>query len=180
MAARIPKAIQGAFDAFKAEVPGLLGELEALLSASPRYAGVRPRFDNESADKIESFYRSVIAGTERANVSPERLSRIMQAYFGEAMKARAGGEWGLTSFKSDSAYGKPLILGWGGRISVRFCPEEWLSRIARTTENFVARNLEYCEHFEENWQAEEQRIDERIDKLNKEVRAQKKADRERQ
>lgn len=176
MAARIPKAIQRAFDAFKAEVPGLLGELEDLLSASPRYTGVRPRFDNESADKIESFYRSVIAGTESVNVSPERLSRIMQAYFGEAMKARAGGEWGLTSFKSDSAYGKPLILGWGGRISVRFCPEELLDHIARTNENFVARELERCEHLEETLRD----IDERFDKSKKEARAKKKADRERQ
>jgi len=73
----------------------------------------------------------------------------MQAYFGEAMKARAGGEWGLTSFKSDSAYGKPLILGWGGRISVRFCAEELLDHIARTNENFVAKELERCEHVEE-------------------------------
>jgi len=51
MATRIPKAIRKAFDDFRAEIPLLLAELEALLSASQRWSGVRPLFDNVSADK---------------------------------------------------------------------------------------------------------------------------------
>ena len=42
----------------------------------------------------------------------ERMNRNINAFYGEAVRERAGGEWLLCENKKDRAFGLPVLANW--------------------------------------------------------------------
>ena len=69
-------------------------------------------YDDASLARIEAFYLEVLAGKLRISLSPQRLDRIITAFYGEAMRIRAGrGKWILG--EGGDSLGMPVVAGWG-------------------------------------------------------------------
>ncbi len=116
--ARRPKPtaeMRESFREFAAEVPALLRELQGVLQMSRNYHHVTVGFDDDSIRQVEAFYLDVLTRKERPDIPRGRLDRCYDAYIGEVLIARAGGEWVIC--EDDFSFGDPAIET-EGRITV--------------------------------------------------------------
>ncbi len=140
--------MQNNYEEFLVEIDMLLEDLNELLSKSKHHSEQKVAYDPESLDAIEDFYLKVLAGEEKVSVSMERMNRIIIAFYGEAVRERAGGEWQLCENKKDSAFGLPVLANWGVDV-IPFSPVE--VRDAQIEERHIMfkERVEYFANVEE-------------------------------
>ncbi|MGZ4057069.1 MAG: hypothetical protein ACXVPU_11850 [Bacteroidia bacterium] len=144
------KEMMDAFHTFEVEIPLLLEDLEEILNNSINYKNTKVGFDYNSITQVSAFYLDVIHSKEEANISTEKFERIFLAYFGEAFIHHFGGNWTLCDIKLDPAYGKYVIIGWGGNEdNVRHSPDEAIAILKKENrKEKIVENFEYMKNFD--------------------------------
>ena len=138
---KLTKKMLDDYEEFLVEIPMLLEDLDELLKNSHQYKDVEVSFDDETLDKIESFYLDVISGKEKIYVSLARMNRIFIAYIGEAVIERAGGKWELNPMDKDPSFGTPVVID---NDSIRISPVERRELLIKNREPFLRDMVNYC------------------------------------
>jgi hypothetical protein len=95
---------------FLMEMDFLFEDLEKAMSGTAHAGGVA--FDDVSLARVEAFYLNVLAGKLVTTMQSEQLDRCIAAFYGEAMRVRAGrGTWVLS--EEVDLIGTPVVAGWG-------------------------------------------------------------------
>lgn len=141
------------FEIFLVEIPMLLDDLQQVLNKSKNYHLIRVSFADDTIKAIEEFYGKILSGEEeldQANISLNRLKRILLAYIGEAVLERTGrGEWTLNEMGGTDTYGRPEIIRWTEKDHLPICPGRLLDAIAEGKETAVSDCIYFCLHEEE-------------------------------
>ncbi len=153
--AKLTQKMRDDYEEFLVEIPMLLEDLQELLKKSRHYKNVKVGFDDETLDRIESFYLAVLSGKEKIDVSQARINRIIIAYFGEALIERAGGKWILNDAKGDPSFGTPVVIDWSkNKDTVAFSPVERRELLIENCKPFLREMITYAvnkEKFEEDF-----------------------------
>ncbi|MCR9161664.1 MAG: hypothetical protein ACE37F_35815 [Nannocystaceae bacterium] len=144
----LTQATEDAYEEFLVEIDMLLDDLGELLRRSSACEGQRVAYDPDSLDAIERFYLGVLAGTDTVTVSPARMNRIMAAFYGEAVRERAGGTWELCNNPHDIGFGLPVVADWGEGV-LAFSPVEVRDAQIRERKPVIRETVEYCENKEQ-------------------------------
>lgn len=137
---RVTAAMKQDFERFLEEMDFLFEDLEGALAGTPYAGGVA--FDDASLARIERFYLDVLAGRLKTRLTPQRLDRIMVAFYGEAVRERAGrGTWVLS--EAGESFGTPVLAGWADG-AIDFSPV--ISRELQKADGqpFIVGTVEYA------------------------------------
>ena len=152
--AKLTQKVRDDYEEFLVEVPMLLEDLQEMLKESRGYRDVKVGFDDETLDRIEGFYLDVLSGKEKIAVSQARMNRIIIAYFGEALIARAGGKWALNEAKGDPSFGTPVVIDWAKGETLAFSPVERRELLIENRKPFLRKFIAYAankDKFEEDF-----------------------------
>lgn len=131
------------YEQFLVEIDFLLEDLNELLANSRGYQTQRVAYDGDSLDAIEQFYLDVLAGKETISLSQARLNRIIIAFYGEAVRERAGGNWAFCEDENDTGFGLPVVANWGQDV-IAFSPVEIREAQRRDRQPCIRDSVEYC------------------------------------
>jgi len=138
--AKVTEEMREDFDLFLTEMDFLFEDLEAAMANTPHGGAVA--FDDDSLTRIEGFYLSVLAGKQRTSMSVQRLDRIITAFYGEAMRVRAGqGTWVLVE-EGDNR-GTPAVAGWAND-AIDFNPVVSRELQKEDHEPFIVQSVNYA------------------------------------
>ena len=87
----------------------------------------------EHIDEVQKFYAVNYNSPENFGVTYDELTYSFYAYVGEAFIHHHGGNWELSTFKNDDAFGTPIIVNWGPKDYpwTRISPYVWKTLIER-------------------------------------------------
>lgn len=137
--------LRGQYNKFLGEIGVMLNDLQRALKDSKGYQDVRVDYHDEALERIEAYYGDVVKHQERPPFPRDRMEWIIVAYFGEALIARAGGEWALSERPEDMGYGTPMVVGWGTQDgNMAFYPVLRRDQYAKNSEPFLRDMIDYC------------------------------------
>lgn len=115
------------YEEFITNIPDYLDKIKLILNVE------KLSFDFDEIGRVYDIYRHYFNTPETLQLTYFELEQVLYAYFGEAFKHHQGGEWSLSTTKSDEAYGSPIIINWGGEDYPwsRISPKVWKIRLEK-------------------------------------------------
>jgi len=140
------KDMRDDFEHFLVGMDVLFEDLDDALASTP-YAGP-VAYDDASLARIEKFYLDFLAGKIRIQIGPQRMDRIVAAFYGEALRERRGaGTWVLAEDVHSEEYGTPVIHGWADG-AMNFAPFVSCELQKSDRKPFIMGTIDYAVNLE--------------------------------
>lgn len=121
------KVLKEEYQEFITKLPEYLTTMQSILNKTSL------EFSFEEIESVYVLYKTYYQKPEQLGLTYTALEQIFYAYLGEAFRYRNGGEWSLSTTKTDEAYGTPTIEKWGREDYPwsRISPKVWRIRLER-------------------------------------------------